>query len=234
MNKNEFIKELSKLDINITDNQLNQLETYANILIEYNKHTNITSITDKESIYLKHFYDSLTLTKIINLNDNLEVLDIGSGGGFPGIVIKILFPNLNITLLDSNNKKSEFQKYVIKELNLTNITVINDRAENYFKQGNKYDLVVARAVSNMLVLDELCIPFLKINGNLVLMKAEVTEELEQSKKGIEILGGKITDIQKFKLPKEDSLRTLIKIQKEKLTPKEYPRIYDKILKKPLK
>lgn len=234
MNKNEFIKELSKLDINITDNQLNQLETYANILIEYNKHTNITSITDKESIYLKHFYDSLTLTKIINLNDNLEVLDIGSGGGFPGIVIKILFPNLNITLLDSNNKKSEFQKYVIKELNLTNITVINDRAENYFKQGNKYDLVVARAVSNMLVLDELCIPFLKINGNLVLMKAEATEELEQSKKGIEILGGKITDIQKFKLPKEDSLRTLIKIQKEKLTPKEYPRIYDKILKKPLK
>lgn len=234
MNKNEFIKELSKLDINITDNQLNQLETYANILIEYNKHTNITSITDKESIYLKHFYDSLTLTKIINLNDNLEVLDIGSGGGFPGIVIKILFPNLNITLLDSNYKKSEFQKYVIKELNLTNITVINDRAENYFKQGNKYDLVVARAVSNMLVLDELCIPFLKINGNLVLMKAEATEELEQSKKGIEILGGKITDIQKFKLPKEDSLRTLIKIQKEKLTPKEYPRIYDKILKKPLK
>lgn len=234
MNKNEFIKELSKLDINITDNQLNQLETYANILIEYNKHTNITSITDKESIYLKHFYDSLTLTKIINLNDNLEVLDIGSGGGFPGIVIKILFPNLNITLLDSNNKKSEFQKYVIKELNLTNITVINDRAETYFKQGNKYDLVVARAVSNMLVLDELCIPFLKINGNLVLMKAEATEELEQSKKGIEILGGKITDIQKFKLPKEDSLRTLIKIQKEKLTPKEYPRIYDKILKKPLK
>lgn len=234
MNKEEFKNELSKLGISLTDTQLESLEKYANILIDYNKHTNITAITDKESIYLKHFYDSLTLTKIINLNTNLKVLDIGSGGGFPGIVIKIIFPNLNITLLDSNNKKSEFQKYVIKELNLKDIEVINDRAENYFKKGLKYDLVVARAVSNMLVLDELCIPFLKINGNAVLMKSEVNEELTQSKKGIEILGGKIIDIQEFRLPKEESLRTLIKIQKEKETPKEYPRIYDKILKKPLK
>lgn len=234
MNKEEFINELSKLGITLTKSQLESLEKYANILIDYNKHTNITAITDKESIYLKHFYDSLTLTKIINLNTNLKVLDIGSGGGFPGIVIKIIFPNLNITLLDSNNKKSEFQKYVIKELNLKDIEVINDRAENYFKKGLKYDLVVARAVSNMLVLDELCIPFLKINGNAVLMKSEVNEELALSKKGIEILGGKIIDIQEFRLPKEESLRTLIKIQKEKETPKEYPRIYDKILKKPLK
>lgn len=234
MNKEEFINELSKLGITLTESQSESLEKYANILIDYNKHTNITAITDKESIYLKHFYDSLTLTKIINLNTNLKVLDIGSGGGFPGIVIKIIFPNLNITLLDSNNKKSEFQKYVIKELDLKDIEVINDRAENYFKKGLKYDLVVARAVSNMLVLDELCIPFLKINGNAVLMKSEVNEELTQSKKGIEILGGKIIDIQEFRLPKEESLRTLIKIQKEKETPKEYPRIYDKILKKPLK
>lgn len=234
MNKEEFINELSKLGITLTESQSESLEKYANILIDYNKHTNITAITDKESIYLKHFYDSLTLTKIINLNTNLKVLDIGSGGGFPGIVIKIIFPNLNITLLDSNNKKSEFQKYVIKELDLKEIEVINDRAENYFKKGLKYDLVVARAVSNMLVLDELCIPFLKINGNAVLMKSEVNEELAQSKKGIEILGGKIIDIQEFRLPKEESLRTLIKIQKEKETPKEYPRIYDKILKKPLK
>ena len=234
MNKEEFINELSKLGIILTKNQSESLEKYANILIDYNKHTNITAITDKESIYLKHFYDSLTLTKIINLNTNLKVLDIGSGGGFPGIVIKIIFPNLNITLLDSNNKKSEFQKYVINELNLKDIEVINDRAENYFKKGLKYDLVVARAVSNMLVLDELCIPFLKINGNAILMKSEVNEELAQSKKGIEILGGKIIDIQEFRLPKEESLRTLIKIQKEKETPKEYPRIYDKILKKPLK
>lgn len=234
MNKEEFINELSKLGITLTESQLESLEKYANILIDYNKHTNITAITDKESIYLKHFYDSLTLTKIINLNTNLKVLDIGSGGGFPGIVIKIIFPNLNITLLDSNNKKSEFQKYVIKELNLKDIEVINDRAENYFKKGLKYDLVVARAVSNMLVLDELCIPFLKINGNAILMKSEVNEELAQSKKGIEVLGGKIVDIQEFRLPKEESLRTLIKIQKEKETPKEYPRIYDKILKKPLK
>lgn len=234
MNKEEFINELSKLGITLTKSQSESLEKYANILIDYNKHTNITAITDKESIYLKHFYDSLTLTKIINLNTNLKVLDIGSGGGFPGIVIKIIFPNLNITLLDSNNKKSEFQKYVIKELNLKDIEVVNDRAENYFKTGLKYDLVVARAVSNMLVLDELCIPFLKINGNAVLMKSEVNEELAQSKKGIEILGGKIIDIQEFRLPKEESLRTLIKIQKEKETPKEYPRIYDKILKKPLK
>lgn len=234
MNKEEFKSELSKLGINLTNDQLVSLEKYANILIDYNKHTNITAITDKESIYLKHFYDSLTLTKIINLTKDLSVLDVGSGGGFPGIVIKIAYPNLKLTLLDSNNKKSEFQRYVINKLKLTDINVINERAENYFKNGNKYDLVVARAVSNMPVLDELCIPFLKIGGNLVLMKSDASAELENSKSGIKILGGEITDIQKFNLPKEDSLRTLIKITKVSETPSIYPRNYDKIIKKPLK
>lgn len=212
MNKEEFKSELSKLGISLTDTQLESLEKYANILIDYNKHTNITAITDKESIYLKHFYDSLTLTKIIDLTKDLSVLDVGSGGGFPGIVIKIVYPNLK----------------------LTNINVINDRAENFFKTGRKYDLVVARAVSNMPVLDELCIPFLKIGGNLVLMKADASTELENSKSGIKILGGEINDIQKFNLPKEGSLRTLIKITKVNETPSIYPRNYDKITKKPLK
>lgn len=234
MNKEEFKNELSKLGISLTDTQIESLEKYANILIDYNKHTNITAITDKESIYLKHFYDSLTLSKIIDLTKDLSVLDVGSGGGFPGIVIKIVYPNLKLTLLDSNNKKSEFQRYVINKLKLTDINVINDRAENYFKKGNKYDLVVARAVSNMPVLDELCIPFLKIGGNLVLMKADASTELENSKSGIKILGGEITDIQKFNLPKEESLRTLIKITKVNETPPIYPRNYDKITKKPLK
>ena len=234
MKINEFIEKVKELGLEITDEKLKQLEIYANFLREYNEHTNLTAITNIEDIYLKHFYDSLTLTKVIDLNICENLLDFGTGAGFPGMVIKIFFPSLKVTLLDSNNKKSEFQRYVINKLKLTDINVINDRAENFIKKGNKYDIVVARAVSNMPVLDELCIPFLKIGGNLVLMKADASTELENSKSGIKILGGEINDIQKFNLPKEGSLRTLIKITKVNETPSIYPRNYDKIIKKPLK
>lgn len=234
MNREEFDKSLKGLNIEITEIQKEQLEMYANLLIEYNKHTNITAIKDIDGIYLKHFYDSLTLTKICNLKENISLLDIGSGGGFPGIVLKILFPNLKITLLDSNNKKSEFQKYIINNLELKDIEVINDRAENYIKQNKKYDLVVARAVSNLNVLSELAIPFVKENGYFIAMKSELKDELETSKNGINILGGEITELKEFNLPFENSKRTLLKIKKVKETPKIYPRSYDKILKKPLK
>lgn len=234
MNKETFYNELKKINIELNYNQKKQLELYSDLLIEYNKHTNITAIKNKEGIYLKHFYDSLTIAKIINLNEDLDLLDIGSGGGFPGIVLKIVYPNLNITLLDSNNKKSEFQKYIIKELSLSNINVINDRAENYIKNNVKFDIVVARAVSNLNTLSELSIPFVKINGYFIAMKSQAIEEIEDSKKAITILGGKIIDIKEFNLPIENSIRTLIKVKKEKLTPKNYPRPYDKIIKKPLK
>lgn len=233
MNKEELINELQKINISITTKQINQLEKYAILLQEYNKHTNITAITEINSIYLKHFYDSLTISKIIDLKKYKTLLDIGSGGGFPGIVLKIIYPNLQITLLDSNNKKSKFQKYIIEKLNLENINVINERAELYIKISQKYDIVTARAVSNLNILSELSLPFVNHEGYFIAMKGEINNELETSKNAIKILGGNIEEIINFKLPKENSIRTLIKIKKIKPTPQEYPRTYDKITKKPL-
>lgn len=234
MNKETFYEELLKINISLTKEQKENLEKFANLLIEYNKHTNITAIKDMEGIYLKHFYDSLTLIKIIDLNQNLSLLDVGSGGGFPGIVLKIVFPNLNITLLDSNNKKSEFQKYIIRSLDLKDITVVNDRAENYYQKGTKYDIVVARAVSSLNILSEITIPFVKQNGYFIAMKADAQEELDGSKNGIKTLGGEIKEIIQLNLPIENSIRTLIKVEKINETPNLYPRSYDKIIKKPLK
>ena len=234
MNKETFYEELQKINITLTNEQKENLEKFANLLIEYNKHTNITAIKDKECIYLKHFYDSLTLIKITDLNEHLALLDIGSGGGFPGIVLKIVFPDLDITLLDSNNKKSEFQKFIIQNLDLKGIKVVCDRAENYYKTGEKYDIVVARAVSSLNILSELTIPFVKLKGEFIAMKADAQNEIEMSKNGIKTLGGEIKDIVKFNLPIENSQRTLIKVEKVSETPNLYPRSYDKIIKKPLK
>lgn len=233
MNREELIKELNNLNIEITSEQIQKLETYANLLQEYNKHTNITAITDQKSIYLKHFFDSLTITKIIDLTKYQNLLDIGSGGGFPGIVLKIIYPNLHITLLDSNNKKTNFQKYIIDKLNLNNIEAINERAEIYIKKSPKYDIVTARAVSNLNTLSELSIPFVKQDGYFIAMKGELNKELDTSINAIKILGGNVEEIIKFNLPIENSERTLIKIKKIKETPQEYPRTYDKIIKKPL-
>lgn len=234
MNKETFYEELQKINITLTNEQKENLEKFADLLIEYNKHTNITAIKDKEGIYLKHFYDSLTLIKITDLNEPLILLDVGSGGGFPGIVLKIVFPNLDITLLDSNNKKSEFQKFIIQNLELKGIKVVCDRAENYCKTGEKYDIVVARAVSSLNILSELTIPFVKLKGEFIAMKADAKNEIEMSKNGIKTLGGEIKDIVKFKLPIENSQRTLIKVEKVSEPPNLYPRSYDKIIKKPLK
>ena len=234
MNKETFYEELQKINITLTNEQKENIEKYADLLIEYNKHTNITAIKDKEGIYLKHFYDSLTLIKITDLNEPLTLLDVGSGGGFPGIVLKIVFPNLDITLLDSNNKKSKFQKFIIENLELKGIKVVCDRAENYYKAGEKYDIVVARAVSSLNILSELTIPFVKQNGEFIAMKADAKNEIEMSKNGIKTLGGEIKDIVEFNLPIENSQRTLIKVEKVSETPNFYPRSYDKIIKKPLK
>ena len=234
MNKEPFYEELQKINITLTNEQKENLEKFANLLIEYNKHTNITAIKDKEGIYLKHFYDSLTLIKITDLNEPLTLLDVGSGGGFPGIVLKIVFSNLDITLLDSNNKKSEFQKFIIQNLDLKGIKVVCDRAENYYKTGAKYDIVVARAVSSLNILSELTIPFVKLKGEFIAMKADAQNEIEMSKNGIKTLGGEIKEIVEFNLPIENSQRTLIKVEKVNETPKLYPRSYDKIIKKRLK
>ena len=234
MNKDNFYIELSKLGIVLNEKQKGDLENFAHLLLEYNKHTNITAIRDTRGVYLKHFYDSLTLVKVYDLSKEVNVLDVGSGGGFPGIVLAIVYPNLKVTLLDSNHKKSDFQKYIVDNLKLNNVLVVNDRAENYYKKGIQYDLVVARAVANLSVLSELCIPFVKNSGYFISMKGDSALEIEEAKGAIRFLGGNIENIQTFFLQNGEDIRNLVVIKKEKDTPNGYPRIYDKIVKKPIK
>lgn len=235
MNKEQFIEELSKININLTEEQLTQLETYCNYLLEYNSHTNLTAIKDKEGVYLKHFYDSLTLTKAINLNNYETLLDIGTGAGFPGLVLKILFSKLKVTLLDSNNKKITFLESLINKLGIKDVTLYHGRSEDYIKDKREYyDIVTGRAVSNMTTLTELTIPFVKLNGYFIAMKGANEEEIEESKYAIKILGGTIEEIINFTLPYEESERNIIKIKHTSSSPKEYPRRYEKIVKNPLK
>lgn len=235
MNIKTFINELQKLNISPTKEQLEQLETYAKMLLEYNKKFNLTAITKQEDIYLKHFYDSLTITKEIDLDQELKVLDIGTGAGFPGIVLKIFFPKLDLILLDSNNKKISFLNEVIKELGLKKIKCIHGRAEELPTNYREYfDIVTSRAVANLRVLTELSIPYLKVNGYFISLKGKADEELKEAESTLKVLNCEIEKIEKFILPDQVSERSIIKIRKEKETPDIYPRKYDKIKKQFLK
>lgn len=231
----EFKIELNKININPTEEELKNLEIYANMLLEYNKRFNLTAITKIDEIYLKHFYDSLTLTKVIDLNSELKVLDIGTGAGFPSIVLKIFFPKLEITLLDSNNKKIMFLNDVIKELKLEGINTIHGRAEELPKEFREYfDIVTSRAVANLRVLAELSIPYVKVGGYFIALKGKADNEVNESLSTIKALDCKIEQQERFILPDNISERTIIKIKKEKTTPSTIPRKYDKIIKQPLK
>ena len=177
MNQSEFIEEIKKLDIEPTKEQLEQLEKYYELLIEYNKKINLTAITDKEDVYLKHFYDSLTISKIIDLNKENTLCDLGSGAGFPGLVLKIFYPHLSITLVDSLEKRIKFLNTVIKELNLHFIEAVHARIEEYsIKNIENYDIVTARAVTNLSALLEMGSPLIKINKYFIAMKGNFNEE----------------------------------------------------------
>ena len=233
MNKEEFVKALEDLSINISEKQLNDLDTYYKMLIEYNTHTNLTRITEEKEVYLKHFYDSLTLVKAVNLN-NQTLLDVGTGAGFPGLVLKIVFPNLKVVLLDSLNKRITFLNSVIEKLDLKNIKAVHDRAEEYAKDNKeRFDIVTSRAVANLNMLSELCLPFLKIGGYFIPMKADAKEEIKNAQNAIKTLGGVIKDIINFQLPNDTGIRTLIKIEKVSKTNEKYPRKFAEIKKKPL-
>ena len=226
MNQDKFILELSKLNINITPLQIQQLERYYELLIEYNKVMNLTGITDKEDVYLKHFYDSLTIVKVIDLNNYETLCDVGTGAGFPGLVIKILYPHLKVTLLDSLNKRLNFLNIVIKELNLKDIITVHTRVEEYNK---KFDVTVARAVAPLNILLEYCIPITKVNGYFIAMKGKN----EEANNALLKLNSEIIATNSFLLPIENSNRTIIKIKKIKETDKKYPRKYSEIKKNPL-
>lgn len=234
MNKEEFINQLKQENIFITPSQLEQLEKYYQLLIEWNEKINLTAITGKNDVYLKHFFDSLTLNKAIHLNTISSLCDIGTGAGFPGLVIKILYPEIEVTLVDALQKRVLFLKTVIEQLNLKKINVYHARAEEFAKtHREQYEVVTARAVANLSLLSEYCLPLVKCNYFFLPMKADVTVELETAKKAIPLLGGKLTFIYDFTLPNEGSHRTILKIQKCRPTPLKYPRKYSEMKKNPL-
>ena len=233
MNKKEFIKALKELNIDINDKVLDDLNTYYKMLIDYNSHTNLTRITEEDEVYLKHFYDSLTLIKAVHLNDQL-LLDIGTGAGFPGLVLKIVFPNLKVTLVDSLNKRVVFLNSVIDKLNLKDIKAVHERAEYYIKNNREsFDIVTSRAVANLSMLSELCIPFVKVGGLFIPMKAEAETEINNATSAIKTLGCVIRKTILFKLPKDAGNRSLIVIEKNNKTNVKYPRKFSEIKKKPL-
>ena len=233
MNKEEFVKEVEKLGISVDDKILKSLNTYYEMLIDYNSHTNLTRITDEEEVYLKHFYDSLTLIKAVKLN-NQTLLDVGTGAGFPGLVLKIVFPNLKVTLVDSLNKRIIFLKSVIEKLNLKGINAIHERIEDYAKISREsFDIVTSRAVASLPVLSEMCIPLVCEKGLFIPMKADAKDEIKSSHNAIITLGGVLRDTILFKLPKDAGERTLIIIEKINKTSVKYPRKFSEIKKKPL-
>lgn len=232
MTQNEFIEALKNLNLSISNEQLKKLNRYYELLIEWNNKINLTGIVEKEQVYLKHFYDSITLIKIIDLNKYETLCDMGTGAGFPGLVLKILFPSLKITLLDSLNKRIEFLNLVIKELELKDIETIHIRIEEYSKiNREKFDIVTARAVAPLPILLEYALPMTKISGFFIAMKANINDELEISKNAINILSGNIDEVIEFNLPFENSKRTLIKVKKIKKTSGKYPRKNSEIKKK---
>ena len=234
MTENRFVEELKNLGIDISDQQLKQLEKYYNLLIEWNEKINLTGITKKEEVYLKHFYDSATILKVVDLNIEKSLCDIGTGAGFPGMVLKILFPNLKVTLIDALEKRIKFLNDVIEKLELVGIETIHARSEEYaIKNRELFDVVTARAVSQLPILIEYCVPLVKVNKYFIPMKANISQEIIESKNAIRLLNLEELERAEFLLPIEESIRTIIKFKKIKQTDKKYPRKYADIKKRHL-
>ena len=233
MTIDEFILELKKLNIIPSDDQLDKLERYYELLIKYNEVINLTSITEKKQVYLKHFYDSLTIIKVVNLDKYDSLCDFGTGAGFPGLVLKIFYPNLHVTLIDSLNKRIVFLNEVINQLELKNIKTVHSRIEDYgIKNREKYDLVTCRAVASTNILLEYAIPITKINGYFICLKGNMENELSY-KNAIDKLNVEESIKKQFRLPIENSQRTIIVFKKITKTSQLFPRKYKEIKNKPL-
>ena len=235
MEKNIFKSYLEELNIELTDEKYEKLSTYYTLLKEWNEKINLTSIIEEESVYIKHFYDSLTINKIIDLSTVKTLCDVGTGAGFPGIVIKIMFPNIKVTLVDSLTKRINFLNLVKEKLNLEDLEIVNSRAEDYSRKKREcFDIVTSRAVAKLNILLEISFPLVKEKGYFIALKSKTAkEEIEQSKNELKILDAQIEDIMELKLPKINDERTLIKIKKLSTTKKKYPREFKQISTKPL-
>lgn len=236
--RNKLEPQLKSIDIVISDNQYNQIYKYYDLLIEWNKVMNLTAITDETSFASKHIFDSVLLYKSYDLNNIESVIDIGTGAGLPGIPLKIVFPHISIVLLDSLNKRINFLNEVIEVLELDEVETIHGRAEDFGKREEyreQFDLCVSRAVSQLNILSEYCIPFVKINGDFIAYKSiDTNDEIETSSNAIKTLGGEIKDIQEFDLVENKITRRFVIIHKNEETPIKYPRKAGKPQKSPLK
>lgn len=233
----KFEKALEILNIHLNKKQLSQFQIYYEMLIETNKVMNLTAITEYDEVVDKHFVDSLSLIQAVDLNQSLKIIDVGTGAGFPGIPLKIAFPELKVVLLDSLNKRINFLNRVIETLELTDIETIHGRAEDFgrnLKYREQFDLCVSRAVANLSTLSEYCVPFVHIGGHFIPYKSgKVQDELEASQRAVKLLGGDIVDCLSYNLADTDMERSLIIIEKVKSTKKAYPRKAGKPSKEPL-
>ena len=228
MGKRErFEEELEYFEITLSDRQKEQFDRYYELMIEKNRVMNLTGITDYDEVCLKHFTDSLTIVRIKNMDQVNSLIDIGTGAGFPGIPIKIVFPHIEVVLLDSLNKRLKFLDEVIEQLSLEKTTTLHGRAEDYAKKKEyreQFDLSVSRAVANLSTLSEYCLPFVKQGGSFISYKsADSDDEIQQAEKAVKILGGDICKVDKFRLPESEIGRSLVEIKKIKSTPGKYPR-----------
>ena len=233
-----FLSDLEKLRITLSNEQLEQFLIYYEMLVEWNEKMNLTAITDFQDVMKKHFVDSVSLIKAYDVTKSVSIIDVGTGAGFPGLALKIAFPQLRVTLLDSLNKRILFLDAVIDKLNLSDVETIHGRAEDFAKPGKlreKFDLCVSRAVANLSTLSEYCLPFVKKGGMFISYKSEkISEEFEMAENAISFLGGRVKNQVEFTLPDSDIYRNLFVIEKIKETPKKFPRKAGLPAKEPLK
>lgn len=231
-----LINSAQELSIEINDAMTEQFFMYKDMLLEWNEKINLTTIVEDREIILKHFIDSISVLKAVDISENTSVVDIGSGAGFPGVPIKIVCPSCKVTLVDSLNKRIKFLQEVVLKLNLQHITCVHSRAEDFAKDHREsFDVCTSRAVADLAILSEFCLPLVKIGGYFAALKGkDINTEISTSKKAINVLGGEIVDVKKIEIPNSDIIHSIVVIKKLRQTSLKYPRKAGFINKNPIK